>query len=129
MHPHNNTSTPLYGFSVPLKIILKNFFSDYLPNQIPVPFQYNLWALDKETAAVCCIGLMDAYASLKGAEGKLSDNCMKPGIDDDFDSWILKYMGVGIANALMRPFNQKQWCMPTGELNVKWVGFRKMFRT
>jgi protoporphyrinogen oxidase len=31
----------------------------------------------------------------------------------DFDEWILRTNGEGIANAFMRPYNYKVWAVPT----------------
>lgn len=31
----------------------------------------------------------------------------------DFDEWILRTNGAGVANAFMRPYNYKVWAVPT----------------
>ena len=48
-------------------------------------------------------GLMDA-----AMEARVSNT--KP---QNFDEWILRTLGVGIANLFMRPYNFKVWAVPT----------------
>jgi protoporphyrinogen oxidase len=31
----------------------------------------------------------------------------------DFDQWIMRMMGTGLADAFMRPYNFKVWAVPT----------------
>ena len=42
----------------------------------------------------------------------------------DFDEWILRVMGEGIANIFMRPYNFKVWAVPTTEMQCSWLGER-----
>lgn len=42
----------------------------------------------------------------------------------DFDQWILRQMGVGIADAFMRPYNYKVWAVPTTKMQCQWLGER-----
>lgn len=42
----------------------------------------------------------------------------------DFDEWILRQMGVGIADLFMRPYNYKVWAVPTTKMQCAWLGER-----
>ncbi len=59
-------------------------------------------------------GLIDA-----AMEARVSNT--KP---QDFDEWILRSMGVGIADAFMRPYNYKVWAVPTKDMQCQWLGER-----
>ncbi len=61
--------------------------------------------LEAKDQWVAMEGLLDAYTALKS--GEVTD---KP---KNFDEWIVRYMGVGIANLFMRPYNFKVWAFPT----------------
>lgn len=59
-------------------------------------------------------GLIDA-----ALEARVSNTKPK-----DFDEWILRQMGVGIADAFMRPYNYKVWAVPTTDMQCQWLGER-----
>jgi protoporphyrinogen oxidase len=42
----------------------------------------------------------------------------------DFDEWIMRVMGEGIANIFMRPYNFKVWAVPTTKMQCGWLGER-----
>lgn len=42
----------------------------------------------------------------------------------DFDEWILRMMGQGLADLFMRPYNFKVWAVPTTHMQCKWLGER-----
>ena len=71
---------------------------------MPYPFQNNIAALpDKEDQVTCLEGMIDATIEARVTQTK----------PKDFDEWILRTNGVGIANAFMRPYNFKVWAVPT----------------
>lgn len=70
---------------------------------MPYPFQNNISMLPKEDQAKCIDGLIDA-----ALEHRVSNTKPK-----DFDDWIVRLMGVGIADIFMRPYNFKVWAVPT----------------
>jgi hypothetical protein len=37
----------------------------------------------------------------------------------NFDEWIVRSMGVGIADLFMRPYNYKVWAVPTTKVWVR----------
>jgi protoporphyrinogen oxidase len=64
---------------------------------VAYPFQNNISALDVEDQIQCINGLVDAKVA----------NAMAPGKPKDFDEWILRVLGRGIADLFMRPYNFK----------------------
>lgn len=36
----------------------------------------------------------------------------------DFDEWIVRMMGEGLANLFMRPYNYKVWAVPTTKVRA-----------
>ncbi|KAK3092206.1 hypothetical protein LTR53_019644, partial [Teratosphaeriaceae sp. CCFEE 6253] len=59
--------------------------------------------LPKEDQVTCLEGMIDATL-----EARVSSTKPK-----DFDEYILRTMGEGIANIFMRPYNYKVWAVPT----------------
>ncbi|KAF2760053.1 UDP-galactopyranose mutase [Pseudovirgaria hyperparasitica] len=81
---------------------------------VPYPFQNNISMLPKEDQVKCIEGLIDA-----SLEARVSNT--KP---TDFDQWILRTAGVGIADVFMRPYNFKVWAVPTTKMQCAWLGER-----
>jgi protoporphyrinogen oxidase len=59
--------------------------------------------LPKEEQVKCMDGMIDA-----ALEARVSNTKPK-----DFDDWIVRMMGTGIADLFMRPYNFKVWAVPT----------------
>ena len=59
--------------------------------------------LPKEEQVTCIEGLIDAAMEARVASTKPAD----------FDQWILRMQGEGLANIFMRPYNYKVWAVPT----------------
>jgi protoporphyrinogen oxidase len=70
--------------------------------------------LDKDDQAKCVDGLIDAALEARVANTK----------PKDFDEWIMRQMGVGIADLFMRPYNFKVWAVPTTKMQCQWLGER-----
>lgn len=70
---------------------------------VPYPFQNNLAVVPKDDQVKMVEGLIDASLEARVANTK----------PKDFDEWILRNVGVGIADAFMRPYNYKVWAVPT----------------
>ncbi|KAI9189739.1 hypothetical protein H9P43_001172 [Blastocladiella emersonii ATCC 22665] len=81
---------------------------------IPYPYQNNISALPKEDQVVCLRGLIDAYLASALAQDK----------PKNFDEWIVRSMGEGIADLFMRPYNFKVWAVPTTKMQCEWLGER-----
>lgn len=78
---------------------------------VPYPFQYNLHRLPGAEMWACVQGLMDA-AELPTAKAA------------DFEDWILRTFGRGIADLFLLPYNFKVWAHPPTRMNAHWVGER-----
>jgi len=81
---------------------------------VPYPFQNNIQALPVEDQIECINGLVEAKVS----------NAVTPGKPANFDEWIVRVMGEGIANLFMRPYNFKVWAFPTTDMQCSWLGER-----
>ena len=74
---------------------------------VPYPFQNNISMLPKDDQVLCLDGMIDAALDARVAVTK----------PKDFDEWILRNVGEGIANIFMRPYNYKVWAVPTTKVN------------
>lgn len=63
--------------------------------------------LPKEDQAKCLSDLIDS-----ALDARVSNTKPK-----DFDEWILRMNGEGIANIFMRPYNYKVWAVPTTKVS------------
>ncbi|KAL1902139.1 hypothetical protein Cpir12675_000038 [Ceratocystis pirilliformis] len=86
----------------------------YKGQWVPYPFQNNISMLPVEDQAICIDGLIEA-----ALEHRVSNTKPK-----DFDEWIVRLMGTGIADIFMRPYNYKVWAVPTTKMQCAWLGER-----
>jgi len=63
--------------------------------------------LPKEEQVKCMDGMIDA-----ALEARVNNSKPK-----DFDEWIVRMMGTGIADLFMRPYNYKVWAVPTTKVS------------
>lgn len=81
---------------------------------VAYPFQNNVSALDADDQIKCLTGLVEAKVANAVAQSK----------PRNFDEWILRVMGPGIADLFMRPYNFKVWAVPTTKMQCEWLGER-----
>ncbi|KAL2397567.1 hypothetical protein ABEF93_001130 [Exophiala dermatitidis] len=81
---------------------------------VPYPFQNNISMLPKEEQVKCMDGMIDAALEARVANTK----------PKNFDEWIVRMMGTGIADIFMRPYNFKVWAVPTTKMQCQWLGER-----
>lgn len=81
---------------------------------VPYPFQNNVSMLPKDEQVKCIDGMIDAALIARTATSKPAD----------FDEWIVRMMGTGIADLFMRPYNFKVWAVPTTKMQCAWLGER-----
>ncbi|KAF1816315.1 UDP-galactopyranose mutase [Eremomyces bilateralis CBS 781.70] len=81
---------------------------------VPYPFQNNISMLPKDDQVKCMDGMIDAALECRVANTK----------PKDFDEWIVRMMGTGIADLFMRPYNFKVWAVPTTKMQCAWLGER-----
>ncbi|KAK9796975.1 hypothetical protein WJX73_004167 [Symbiochloris irregularis] len=81
---------------------------------VAYPFQNNISALPKEDQITCINGVADAKVANATAQTKPAN----------FDEWIMRVMGTGVADLFMRPYNFKVWAHPTTAMQCEWLGER-----
>ncbi|KAI9807749.1 MAG: hypothetical protein M1826_004459 [Phylliscum demangeonii] len=81
---------------------------------VPYPFQNNISMLPKAEQVRCMEGMIDAALEARVARDKPAN----------FDEWIVRTMGIGIADLFMRPYNFKVWAVPTTKMQCQWLGER-----
>ncbi|KAI7200103.1 FAD/NAD(P)-binding domain-containing protein, partial [Hortaea werneckii] len=86
----------------------------YKGQWVPYPFQNNISMLPKEDQVEALEGMIDAAMEARVANTK----------PKDFDEWIMRNVGEGIANQFMRPYNYKVWAVPTTKMQCQWLGER-----
>lgn len=79
---------------------------------VPYPFQNNIHRLPASEKSECLRGLLDA--------ARARDD--KP--FSDFDDFITRTFGDGIARLFMRPYNEKTWAYPLKEMDAGWIADR-----
>ena len=81
---------------------------------IAYPFQNNICSLPLEDQVNCINGLIEAKVA----------NALAKDAPKDFDEWIMRVMGKGLADIFMRPYNYKVWAVPTTHMQCSWLGER-----
>lgn len=77
---------------------------------MPYPYQNNISMLPKEDQVKAMDGMIEA-----ALEARVSST--KP---TNFDEWIVRMMGTGIADLFMRPYNYKVWAVPTTDVSCSY---------
>jgi len=77
---------------------------------IPYPFQNNIHSLPKEDIEKCLEGL----SNRENDQRELNN----------FEDWIYKSFGEGIADLFLMPYNKKVWATHPSLMNYKWIGER-----
>ncbi|MBU1627500.1 protoporphyrinogen oxidase, partial [bacterium] len=76
----------------------------------PYPFQANTYGLPVDVVKESLIGFIDTL--IKPEQDLQNDN---------YEKWIYRTFGSGIANHFMIPYNRKLWCCKLSELTTDWV--------
>ncbi len=79
---------------------------------VPYPFQNNIHKLPYDMMWECLRGLIQSQTQ------------QYVGPPKNFQEWILRSVGAGIAKYFMTPYNFKVWAHPTEMMNAVWVGER-----
>jgi protoporphyrinogen oxidase len=72
--------------------------------------------LPKEEQVKCIDGMIDAALAARTATDK----------PKNFDEWIVRMMGTGLADVFMRPYNYKVWAVPTTKVSADRTFRRKL---
>ena len=75
------------------------------------PFQANFYGLPNSVVKDCLMGLIKAKIS----------NLPPSNSNGNFENWIIKTFGEGIANHFMLPYNKKFWTIEPKELTCDWL--------
>ena len=81
------------------------------------PFQANSYGLPKEIVRECLLGLIKAKLPSPW-EGEGKDKGTSNG---NFENWIRRTFGAGIAKHFMLPYNRKFWTMEPSGLTCDWL--------
>ncbi|TVY71369.1 hypothetical protein LSUE1_G007775 [Lachnellula suecica] len=81
---------------------------------VPYPLQNNVSMLPQEEKLKCVDGMIEAALVARTATTK----------PQNFDEWIIRMMGEGLADIFMRPYNYKVWAVPTTKMQCQWLGER-----
>ncbi len=79
---------------------------------VPYPFQNNIKFLPKDIMWNCLQGIMEINKNPKNEN------------PSNFEDWIYRTLGRGLAEVFMMPYNYKVWAYHPKELSSKWVGER-----
>ncbi|KAI5451555.1 hypothetical protein NCC49_001540 [Naganishia albida] len=82
---------------------------------VPYPYQNNVSALPVDLQVQAIEGLIDA------SEHRAATPTVKP---QNFEEWILRNLGKGIAEQFMMNYNFKVWGVPPREMQCRWLGER-----
>jgi len=83
-------------------------------NWVPYPYQNNITMLPVAEQTACIEGMIDAA----------EERSKSPPKPKNFDEWIMRMMGKGLADLFMRPYNFKVWAVPTTHMQCEWLGER-----
>jgi UDP-galactopyranose mutase len=109
-------------------IYSKNVYTRY-------PFQGALYGLPPEVLKECVVGAIEArFGPLKKEDRRAAPNTIerrgnanyigeaKP--PQNFEEFIYKVWGAGVAKHFAIPYNQKLWAVPLNEMETSWLGNR-----
>lgn len=74
---------------------------------IPYPFQSHFEMLDDQTIVEDCRGHVVDFESVAGSK--------------NFEEWIIRRFGNGVATNFMLPYNSKQWACELKDMSCEWV--------
>ena len=80
------------------------------------PFQANTFGLPPDVARQCLLGFLRAREAEQERERKGN-----AGPATNFEEFILRFMGEGIARHFMVPYNTKLWGVPPAQMSAAWT--------
>ncbi|KAI8846396.1 hypothetical protein BC829DRAFT_363491 [Chytridium lagenaria] len=81
---------------------------------VPYPYQNNVSMLPKEDQVKALTGMIDAFET----------SITQKTPPKNFDEWIVRNMGEGLAEMFMRPYNFKVWAIEPKDMQCSWLGER-----
>jgi len=109
-------------------IYSKNVYTRY-------PFQGALYGLPPEVLKECVVGAIEArFGPLKKEDRRAAANTIeRRGVSNimgearppqNFEEFIYKVWGAGVAKHFAIPYNKKLWAVPLNEMETSWLGSR-----
>jgi UDP-galactopyranose mutase len=87
------------------------------------PFQGALYGLPPQVLKECILGAIEArFGPLKGEGSSPPSITEKP--PANFEEFIYRVWGAGIARHFAVPYNKKLWAVPLDEMETSWLGGR-----
>ena len=87
------------------------------------PFQGSLYGLPSQVLKECIVGAIEArFGSIKGSSSPPPSVTEQP--PKNFEEFIYRVWGAGIAKHFAVPYNQKLWAVPLDEMETSWLGGR-----
>jgi protoporphyrinogen oxidase len=83
------------------------------------PFQANTFGLPPDVARECLLGFLQARDVERDAGREPGGAGLRP--PRDFEDFILRYMGEGIARHFMIPYNTKLWGVRPRDMSPEWT--------
>ncbi len=81
---------------------------------VPYPFQNNIRYLPPKKQWECVRGLLAGHDRER----------TEPAVPANFQEWIDRVFGLGIASLFMHPYNRKVWAVPLTQMSYQWIGER-----
>lgn len=86
------------------------------------PFQGSLYGLPPKVLKECIVGAIEArFGPMKATEKGNNAAAEAPA---NFEEFIHRVWGAGIAKHFALPYNQKLWAVPLNEMETSWLGGR-----
>ena len=92
----------------------KNVYTRY-------PFQGSLYGLPSDVLKECLVGAIEARFGPLGGDAAATRPVTKPA---NFEEFIQRVWGSGIAKHFATPYNKKLWAVPLDEMETSWLGGR-----
>jgi UDP-galactopyranose mutase len=86
------------------------------------PFQGSLYGLPPKVLKECLLGAIEARFGPLGGDGTSRPKASEP--PRDFEEFIHRVWGDGIAKHFATPYNRKLWAQPLAEMETSWLGGR-----
>ncbi len=86
------------------------------------PFQANTFGLPVDVVRECLEGFVQARLDEAARAARPAGRSKGPAGEGNFESWILRTFGPGIARHFMLPYNAKLWGVPPREMTTEWMG-------
>lgn len=86
------------------------------------PFQGSLYGLPPAVLKECLVGAIEArFGSLRSSGASAPVSVAPPA---NFEEFIQRVWGAGIARHFATPYNEKLWAVPLNEMETSWLGGR-----